>query len=671
MGKRSRGSVCKAICKILIILIVVLLSPILLRTEASSASAEEISYLTRHAPVSGIEGHELDISAEGNSSFEENEGEPVNDSVEGFVNHIYTTILERDADKDGKAFWIQAIENGKVNGADCALTLLTSSEFLEKRLSSSRFLDVLYLSLLNRESDEAGKKYWQGELDSKRMSRKQVIECFLDTTEWCNTCASFGVYAGAPNAHATRASSNATAFATRLYTCCLNREPELDGLRYWSLALTNLDKSGKEAAQFFFESSEFLSFGTSNQEFLTRLYTTYMDREPEKNGMDYWMNQMKSGMGRHQVLSYFSDSPEFTSLCKKHGLYRDPTPTPTPSVKYVNLVAVGDNLYHDKIIKSGRRGDGSYNYDFIYSNIKSYISEMDVKIINQEVLLTGNSSLWSGYPNFASPLQAGQAVVNAGFNVVTHATNHSWDKGRDVAMESIGFWKSNPGLLLTGMYSSWQDYNSLVIGEYNGIKIAFLNYTYGLNGRSLPLDSQYMVKLLDINLVRSEIQRARSQADIVIVLPHWGEEYKTFANPYQKNMAMQMAEAGADLIIGCHPHVIQPLEILTTSSGKKVPCYYSLGNFVSNMTQSERCVEAMARVRIKKENGRASIECVEAVPLVNFINADSTYYTVYPAEYYTDDIARRHRNTGVTPGFVWSFWNRVFSAGSYAYLGNE
>ncbi|MBO4496041.1 MAG: CapA family protein [Clostridiales bacterium] len=671
MNGRRHRSIFKAFLRLSVILIVVLLSSVLLQKDNKARSDESTTSLTINTPVCGTENRYLDVSSEGYDPNAVPEEDPAEGTVEGFVDHIYTSVLNRDADQDGKAYWVKTLTNGKATGADCAFSILTSAEFTGKKLSSSAFLDVVYQALCSREADASGKSYWQGELDSGRQSREDVIKTFIDSTEWCNTCAAFGVCSGAPTAKATRASGNATVFATRLYTCCLKREPELDGLRYWSLALTNLEKSGKEAAQFFFESEEFLSLGTSNKEFLTRLYTTYMGREPENSGMDYWMDQLKTGMGRQQVMGYFSTSPEFTALCKKHGLYRDPTPTPTPATTYVNLVAVGDNLYHEKIIRSGRRGDGSYNYDFIYANIKGYIQDMDVKIINQEVLLTSNSSMWSGYPNFASPLEAGQAVVNAGFNVVTHATNHSWDKGRAVALDSINFWKSQPGLLLTGMYASQADYNNLVIGEYNGIKIAFLNYTYGLNGRTLPADSRYMVKLLDMDLVCSEIRRARTQADIVIVLPHWGEEYKTFANEAQKSMARQMAEAGADLIIGCHPHVVQPLEILTTSSGKKVPCFYSLGNFVSNMTQSERCVEAMAKVRIKKENGVASVEYVEAVPLVNYINAEGTFYTVYPLDHYTDDLARSHRNSGVTPGYVRSFWNRVFSTGSYTYLGED
>jgi len=665
MGVRRKKHGFRIVVRILIILIAILAVPFLLH-EGSPDASGDIFTLTRIGPKTGLENKTMELSANGNTSTVINDTDPVDDTIEGFIDHLYSLALGRPADTDGKNYWVKTITDGKANAADCAYAVFGSQEFSGRNLSSEQFLDILYQTFCCREADSAGKSYWLGELNSGRLTRNDVIRSFVDTTEWCNICASFGVASGAPNAKATRPSNSATVFATRLYTCCLKREPELDGLRYWSLELTNLEKSGRDAAQFFFESAEFQAMGTSNKEFLNRLYTTYMGREPEESGMEYWMEQMNTGMGRKQVMSYFAASPEFTALCKKHGLYKDPTPTPAPT--YVDLIAVGDNLYHEKIIRSGQRNDGTRNYDGIYAHIKPYIQDAEIKVINQEVLLTGDSSQWSGYPRFSSPLEAGEAVVRAGFNVVTHATNHSWDKGRGVAMDSINFWKRQNGLLLTGMYASQAEYDSIVIGEYDGVKVAFLNYTYGLNGFTLPADSRYMVKLLDMDLVTSEIRRARTMADIVIVFPHWGEEYKTFANAAQKSMAQQMADAGADLIIGCHPHVIQPLEILTSNTGKRVPCYYSLGNFVSNMTQSERCVEAMAKVRIKKDGDRVFIESVEAVPLVNFINAEGTAYTVYPAEYYTEEIARNHRNTGVTPQFVRSFWNQVFANGDSTYL---
>jgi len=326
----------------------------------------------------------------------------------------------------------------------------------------------------------------------------------------------------------------------------------------------------------------------------------------------------------------------------------------------IRIMAVGDNLYHDRVIKSGMKSDGTIDYRPIYKHIKDYLSNADIRIVNQEVILTPVSSRWKGYPDFASPYEVGDALVDAGFNVVTHATNHSWDNGKSGAQYTVDYWKSQKDVLMTGMYGTAHDYQMLTIGEYNGIKVAFLNYTYGLNGSDNPTGGEYMFKLLDMSLVEKEIKRAKKLADVVIVLPHWGKEYKFEANDDQKEMAKEMAELGADLIIGCHPHVIEPLEFIETSDGRSVPCYYSLGNFVSNMLQPERCIEAMADVTISVSDGKVTVESARAIPLVNYINKDCTKYAVYLFDDYTDKIAKTHESTMLTRNYVKVMWKEVF-----------
>ncbi len=326
----------------------------------------------------------------------------------------------------------------------------------------------------------------------------------------------------------------------------------------------------------------------------------------------------------------------------------------------VRIIAVGDNLYHDKVIESGKKSDGTIDYRPIYSRIKDFISEADIRIVNQEVILTPDSSKWKGYPVFASPYEVGDALVDAGFNVVTHATNHCWDNGKKGALYTIDYWKTQEDVLMTGLYETEQDYRMLTVGEYNGIKVAFLNYTYGLNGRDDPVGSEYMFKLLDKKLVKKEIERAREIADVVVVLPHWGEEYKFEANDTQKEMAREIAEFGADLIIGCHPHVIEPLEFIQTTDGRTVPCYYSLGNFVSNMLQPERCVEAMADVTISVKKGKVKVESAQVRPMVNYISKDYSKYFVYMFEDFTDKIAKTHESAMLTRDYVKKLWKKVF-----------
>lgn len=328
-------------------------------------------------------------------------------------------------------------------------------------------------------------------------------------------------------------------------------------------------------------------------------------------------------------------------------------------INTVKIIAVGDNLYHKKVIQSGKQINGSYNYDDIYVNIKDYIADADVKIINQETILTADSSKWAGYPCFATPTEVGDAIVKAGFNVITCATNHSWDNGKVGAQEAIDYWKSKD-VLMTGMYNSQEDYDTITVGMYNGIKIAFLNYTYGLNGYKLPKDSSYMIKLLDEDLVVSEIKKAKQIADVVIVLPHWGDEYTHTPNKTQKHLANIIAEAGADIIIGSHPHVIQPLEYITTSDGRNIPCYYSLGNLVSNMMQADRCVEAMAEIIIEKSNEGITIKSATVIPMINYINLTDDAFTIYMGENYTAEIAKTHGTSKMTPQYLDDLWRKVY-----------
>ena len=181
----------------------------------------------------------------------------------------------------------------------------------------------MYATFFDRASEPAGKEYWVGQLKNGTMTRDQVIMGFIDSKEWCNVCAKYGVKSGAPNAKAEIASKNAINFATRLYTCCLGREPEQGGLNYWSLALTNLEQTGCSAAKEFFTSAEFVNLKLQDDAYIKRLYTTFMDRQPEDSEVAYWAGEIKKGtQTRDSVLAFFGQSEEFTNICKKYGIDR-------------------------------------------------------------------------------------------------------------------------------------------------------------------------------------------------------------------------------------------------------------------------------------------------------------------------------------------------------------
>ncbi|MBO4494316.1 MAG: DUF4214 domain-containing protein [Clostridiales bacterium] len=245
-------------------------------------------------------------------------------SIADFVERLYTVALNRAAEPEGKAYWVKEIESGNRTGGDCAhFFLIEAPEFLNRGLNEEDFVETLYLTFFDRASEPNGKAFWVGQLKSGAMTRNQVISGFIDSTEWCNVCATYGVKSGAPNAKAEFASKNAIKFATRLYTCCLGREPEDGGLNYWSLALTNLEQTGCSAAKEFFTSAEFIGFKLKDNEYVRRLYTTFMGREPEASEVDYWVGAIAEGtQTKESVMAFFGQSEEFTKICKQYGIDR-------------------------------------------------------------------------------------------------------------------------------------------------------------------------------------------------------------------------------------------------------------------------------------------------------------------------------------------------------------
>ncbi len=243
-------------------------------------------------------------------------------SFSDFVERLYVVALNRQSEPEGKAFWCEHVGNGDLDGAQCAKEFLLSKEFNDRGLNDEQFLKVLYKTFFDRdaEKDPNGFNFWMNSL--KTEGRDKVVDGFINSEEWCNICASYGVKSGATRAKATIASANATAFATRLYTECLGRDPEADGLKFWSLGLTNLELTGKQAAHEFFFSKEFNDFNLDNEGLLTRMYTTFMGRQPDEDGMNFWLNNMKSGMTKEEVFNEFVKSPEFTQICKDYAIER-------------------------------------------------------------------------------------------------------------------------------------------------------------------------------------------------------------------------------------------------------------------------------------------------------------------------------------------------------------
>lgn len=324
------------------------------------------------------------------------------------------------------------------------------------------------------------------------------------------------------------------------------------------------------------------------------------------------------------------------------------TPTPTPAPE-INLVMVGDMLMHERVVASGLQEDGSYNFDHLFMHVQEKIEGADLALVNQETILGGTELGLSGYPCFNSPYELGVAEADAGFDVILHGTNHTLDKGKRGVLNCINFWEETyPEIAWLGMNDSQQMQDEeIYIYEQNGIKIAILNYTYGTNGIATPADMPYLVNYMEEEKVIADIQKAEELADFTVVCPHWGNEYYLGVASNQKTWTKIFLEQGVDLVLGTHPHVIEPVEWVFDEAGHEMLVYYSLGNFVNGTSGTgagvmNRCVGALADVTIgRDDSGKVVVLEYDAIPLVCHI-AEGEEYTVWYLEEYTEELAKEN-----------------------------
>ena len=330
-----------------------------------------------------------------------------------------------------------------------------------------------------------------------------------------------------------------------------------------------------------------------------------------------------------------------------------------PLSKEITLMAVGDNLMHMGIVNSGKQPDGSYCYDFLYTDIADFLQAADIKVINQETILAGNERGFSGYPRFNSPTEVGDAIANAGFNVVLHASNHAADQGLNGMLSCIDFWAGHPEVLMTGIQKEPDNADEIPLITIEGVTFAILNYTYGPNAEVLPAsieghlnmlcnydEHSHVIDFTTLNpRVCEDIRKARKMADVVVVFPHWGTEYQTQPSTCQKQFAIQMTEAGADLIIGTHPHVAEPIEWIEADNGNRALCYYSLGNYISTQKSAISMLEGMAWITFRVTGSSITIDTAKTgvIPLVcQYKSNPVSFDHVYLLEDYTQELCDTH-----------------------------
>ena len=310
----------------------------------------------------------------------------------------------------------------------------------------------------------------------------------------------------------------------------------------------------------------------------------------------------------------------------------------------LSLIAVGDNLIHGSVYRDANKHANYNGYDFkpIITNIKEIVSNYDVAYYNQETILGGTELGLSDYPTFNSPYEAGDAMIDAGFNLVSLATNHTMDSGKKAIENSCNYWNEKKEVLTSGSYCSEEEKNEIRIKEKNNITYTMLNYTYGTNG--MPVPNDYLVNVWPTDIdninnpekdtkyqayktkVKEDIEKVRDKVDLLIVAMHWGVEYTHNPTEYEKDMASYLSSLGVDLIIGTHPHVIQPVTWIDNTL-----VIYSLGNFLSAQYQNKstctyyKCTTGlMTSLKVEKiekgKNKEIKITNIENELIYNYYN---------------------------------------------------
>lgn len=288
----------------------------------------------------------------------------------------------------------------------------------------------------------------------------------------------------------------------------------------------------------------------------------------------------------------------------------------------MSLAMIGDILLHMRLAVYE---DFTSSFEPVAQSLQSF----DYLIANQESLPVGNKFKLSGYPQFASPDYIVPALQNVGVDMINLANNHVVDKGEDgvtTLFENIDRFN----IPYVGAYKNSADAETMRIVEKGDLKVGFLSYTYGTNGLYLKKDSPYVINYIDEQKIQNDIALLKPQVDVTVVLMHWGPEYVTKAAENEVRLANMLNNAGADIVFGSHPHVLQQYDELLNESGQKTHVFYSIGNFfATTMSSSDSFIGGIASVQITKEDGVVTITepALEATAML--LDSDGIY-RVYP-----------------------------------------
>lgn len=313
-----------------------------------------------------------------------------------------------------------------------------------------------------------------------------------------------------------------------------------------------------------------------------------------------------------------------------------------PKEKRMSIVMAGDALIHGAVYMDAKKGKNNYDFSSMFTDLKPIINKFDLRYYNQESIIGGKKIGLSHYPRLNSPEEIGEDLVGIGFNLVSLANNHSFDREEIGLINSLAFWKRQTGVKVAGSYSSQAERDNILVYRKNGIKYSFLAYTMPTNGLKAPAGKEYYVNVYTRELVKRDVEQARANgAEVVMVSMHWGNEYTHVPTSVQKAEAKYLSDLGVNLIIGSHPHVVQPIEYVGDTL-----VIYSLGNLISaqRVLGTEKIIGLLVGTDIVVKDGKVTFEKTQFELLYTYYTSSNTNFKVIPFSKLNNNILKNYQN---------------------------
>lgn len=328
------------------------------------------------------------------------------------------------------------------------------------------------------------------------------------------------------------------------------------------------------------------------------------------------------------------------------------TPEPPPTEATVSFTALGDNLIHSSLYNQAAKRAAAdeecelaYDFERAYAGAADLLDRADITVLNQETLICGEGFAPSSYPRFNSPVELGDYMAELGVDVFTMANNHMLDMNESGLYSCLSYYDER-GYMRVGAYLNKEDRDNIRVLEKNGVRISFLSYTESLNGLHLAAGSELELGLTsEKDVMLSEIAKAEEISDICVVSLHWGTENSSTVEEYQRVLAKELAEAGADVIIGNHPHVLREIEIIENPDGSQTLCAYSLGNFISAQNVGKNLIGGVLDFDITVQldgEPRPRVTDMEFIPVITHYDRGYSDIRLYKLSDYTPELAAAH-----------------------------